>query len=74
MAENTQTTKKTNKLVKFFKETKAELKKVTWPGKDQLVRNTLIILGFIIITCIILSVCDVVFSKILELFTLGFNK
>jgi len=69
MSEANQTTKKTNKLLKFFKESKAELKKVTWPGKDQLVRNTLVILVFIIITCIILSICDLGFTKLLEIFT-----
>lgn len=72
MAEKTQTTKKTNKLVRFFKETKAEMKKVTWPGKDQLIHNTLIILVFIIITCAILSICDVAFAKLLELVTKSF--
>lgn len=72
MAETTQTTKKTNKLVRFLKETKAEMKKVTWPGKEQLFHNTLIILIFIIITCLILSICDVGFTKLLELFTKSF--
>ena len=56
MAENTANKKKVNKLAKFFRETKAELKKVTWPSKNQLIHNTLIILAFIIITGIILSV------------------
>lgn len=72
MAETTQTTKKTNKLVRFLKETKAEMKKVTWPGKEQLARNTLVILGFIIITCAILSICDIGFTKLLELVTKSF--
>lgn len=65
MSENI-TPKKGNRIAKFFRETKAELKKVTWPGKHQLVRNTLIILIFIIITCIILSLCDVAFSALLD--------
>jgi preprotein translocase subunit SecE len=68
MAE-TQKAKKANKLVKFFKETKAELKKVTWPGKNQLIHNTLIILAFIIITCIILSVFDGAFMWLVDLLT-----
>lgn len=68
MAE-TQKVKKANKLVKFFKETKAELKKVTWPGKNQLIHNTLIILAFIIITCIILSVFDGAFMWLVDLLT-----
>ncbi len=61
--------KKTNKLMKFFKETKSELKKVTWPGKEQLIHNTLIILAFIIITCIILSLCDTAFAWLVDLVT-----
>ena len=61
--------KKANGFFRFFKETKAEMKKVTWPNKKQLMYNTIIILVFIIITCAILSVCDIAFSKILELFT-----
>ena len=68
MAE-TQKAKKANKLVKFFKETKAELKKVTWPGKNQLIHNTLIILAFIIITCIILSVFDGAIMWLVDLLT-----
>ena len=66
---DTQKVKKANKLMKFFKETKAELKKVTWPGKNQLIHNTLIILAFIVITCVILSVCDVAFTWLVDLLT-----
>ncbi len=69
MAETTANKKKVNKLAKFFKETKAELKKVTWPSKNQLIHNTLIILAFIIITCIILSVCDAAFAWLMDLVT-----
>lgn len=69
MAENTANKKKVNKLAKFFRETKAELKKVTWPSKNQLIHNTLIILAFIIITGIILSVCDVVFGWLIDFVT-----
>lgn len=56
-------------LVKFFKETKAELKKVSWPTKKQLLHNTLIILAFIIITAVILSVLDLGFNKLIGLLT-----
>lgn len=72
MAEVETKQKKVNKLVKFFKETKSEMKKVTWPGKDQLIHNTLIILAFIIITCVVLAVCDVAFSWLLGLVTKSF--
>ncbi len=67
MAETTK--KNVNKLAKFFRETKAELKKVTWPSKNQLINNTLIILAFIVITGIILAVCDVVFGWLIDFVT-----
>ena len=34
---------------RFFKDTKAELKKVTWPDKEQLIHNTGVIIVFILI-------------------------
>ena len=49
---------------KFFKDTKAELKKVTWPTKDQLIHNTGVIIVFIIIVTAILSVLDIAFGQL----------
>lgn len=54
---------------RFFKETKAELKKVTWPTKEQLIHNTGVIIVFIIIITVILSVLDVAFAKLFQLLT-----
>lgn len=68
MAEKNTTAKKGG-LIKFFRETKAELKKVTWPTRKQLVHNTLIILVFIAIICVILAVLDVGFSWLFGLLT-----
>ena len=47
---------------RFFKDTKAELKKVTWPDKEQLI-------VFILIITIILSVLDFGFAKLFQLLT-----
>ena len=65
MAEN-KTVKKANSM-KFFRETKAELKKVSWPTKEQLFHNTVVILAFVVITTIILSLLDAGFEKLLSL-------
>lgn len=54
---------------KFFKECKAELKKVTWPTKEQLIHNTGIIIVFIAIITVILSVLDVAFAKLFQVLT-----
>lgn len=66
MAENKSTAKK-NKAMKFFRETKSEIKKVSWPSKSQLVRNTAVILAFVVIMTVILSVFDVAFERLLSL-------
>ncbi|MCH5209932.1 MAG: preprotein translocase subunit SecE [Oscillospiraceae bacterium] len=66
---------KTNKasfgtrMKKFFRDTKSELKKVTWPTKEQLIHNTGVIIVFIIIITIILSLLDVAFSQVFRLLT-----
>ena len=59
-------------MVKFFKETKAELKKVSWPTKEQLLHNTLIIVVFIAIATVILSILDIGFSWLFSLITARF--
>ncbi|HIU48153.1 MAG TPA: preprotein translocase subunit SecE [Candidatus Avimonoglobus intestinipullorum] len=73
MADNSnQTAKKAGlfaRLGRFFKETKSELKKVTWPNREQLIHNTVIILVFIIIMTIILSVLDFGFAKLFQWLT-----
>ena len=56
-------------LVKFFREIKAEMKKVSWPTKEQLIHNTMIIMIFIAIATVILSVLDVGFSWLFSLIT-----
>ena len=66
MAENKNTAKK-DKAMKFFRETKSEIKKVSWPSKTQLLHNTAVILAFVVIMTVILSVFDIGFEKLLSL-------
>ena len=54
---------------KFFRDTKAELKKVTWPTKEQLIHNTGVIIAFIIMITIILSLLDVAFAQLFKVLT-----
>ncbi len=68
MAETNNTIQKKG-IGKFFREAKSELKKVSWPNKEQLIHNTLVILVFIIITTIILSVLDLGFGKVFQWLT-----
>ncbi len=68
-------TKKDNKEKKenkhFFKDFKAELKRVIWPTPKQLVNNTVAVITIVLITAIIVFVLDVIFEK---MNTYGVNK
>ncbi len=54
---------------RFLKETKSELKKVTWPTKEQLIHNTGVVIVFIIVFTIILSLLDFGFQELFSWFT-----
>ena len=55
--------KNENKVKKhFFKDFKAELKKVIWPTPKQLVNNTIAVITIVLITAAIVFVLDVVFD------------
>lgn len=59
------------KIKKYLSECKAELKKVTWPTKDQLIHNSIVIIVFIALITAVLSVLDAgfgwVFTKLTEI-------
>ena len=55
--------KNENKVKKhFFKDFKAELKKVIWPTPKQLVNNTVAVATIVLITAAIVFVLDTVFD------------
>lgn len=54
---------KENKVKKhFFKDFKAELKKVIWPTPKQLVKNTVAVVTIVLITAVIVFALDTVFK------------
>lgn len=59
---------KENKITKFLKEVKAELKKVTWPTKKQAINLTLIVIVVTLIVAAFIGALDYSFSKFIELF------
>ena len=61
-----ETNKKENSKNKrsFFKDFKAELKKVVWPTPKQLVNNTIAVITIVLITAAIVFVLDLVFKTV----------
>ncbi|MEA4961081.1 Protein translocase subunit SecE [bioreactor metagenome] len=53
---------------KYFKETKAEMKKVSWPSRKEVLQHTEVVLVSILIIGVALWAVDMAFGKILDIF------
>lgn len=53
--------------VKFLSEVKAELYKVTWPTKSQVIRLTGVVIIISLIVGLFIGVLDFIFTKLIEL-------
>jgi preprotein translocase subunit SecE len=56
--------KKRINIVKFAKEVRAEMKKVVWPTRTQLVNNTATVLFLCAVVAIIIFLADTVFHEL----------
>ena len=50
------------RMIRFLKDVKSELKKVTWPTKNQAVKNTVVVLIFLIIIGLFVFLIDWLFQ------------
>jgi len=50
----------------FFRETNAEMKKVTWPGRGEVVNTTVVVLIATVVFALFLWGCDVAFYKAID--------
>jgi len=50
----------------YLKETRAELRKVSWPSRDEAWSLTLIVLGTTLVMSLLLAAGDFIFSKIVQ--------
>ncbi len=51
-----------NSLIRYFTGSFSELRKVTWPTKNQAIRLTAIVLGFCLFMALVIGVVDGVFN------------
>jgi preprotein translocase subunit SecE len=59
--------KKDNVITRYFKETRAELRKVNWPTRQEALNLTLIVVGFTILMAVLLGLIDYIFAWIFGL-------
>ena len=54
----------------FFRETQSEMKKVTWPTRNEVVGTTMVVIAATLVFALFLWGCDLVFYKAIDfLFT-----
>lgn len=58
---------KENRIVKYLRETRAELRKVTWPTPDEARNLTVIVLVVTVVMSLFLGLLDVIFSGLIGL-------
>ena len=54
------------KVTGFIKESKAELQKVTWPTKQELFMNTIVVLIAVVLVAVSIWIADTVFSVLIR--------
>jgi preprotein translocase subunit SecE len=55
-----------NPVVRYFRETRGELRKVTWPTREESQRLTVVVLGAIVVTAIFFWFFDSIFATLIE--------
>jgi len=59
--------RKENRIVRYFKQTRAELRKVAWPSREEALRLTAIVLGVTFAMAAFLGLIDYIFSALFAL-------
>ena len=54
-------------IVRYLRETRAELRKVTWPTQKEALNLTYIVLGVTVVFAIVFGLLDALFSQIFQL-------
>jgi len=62
-----ETPKPDNVVVRYLKETRAELRKVSWPTRQQATNLTVIVLAVTVAMAIFLGTIDFIFAAIIKL-------
>ena len=65
--ETTETEEKGFSISEFLSETKVELKKVTWPTKQELIANTIVVIIAVVLCAALIWIIDSIFSMLFRM-------
>jgi preprotein translocase subunit SecE len=55
------------RFLNFINEARAELRKVTWPNRKQLISSTIVVMITVALVAIFIGVVDLIFSQIVTI-------
>jgi preprotein translocase subunit SecE len=55
------------RLIQYFKDSYAEMKKVMWPTKDEVGSSTVVVLVSVVIFAVLLGVIDFLLANLIEI-------
>lgn len=56
-----------NGIMRFLREAKSELKKVTWPTRRELIAHTIVVFIAVVLSAILIWVIDSIFAGLFQL-------
>lgn len=59
-----------NRFINYLKDTKGELKHVSWPTRKQSLIFTVLVIAISILTALYLGLFDFIFTELLDLFVI----
>lgn len=56
------------RMANYFKDVKAEMKKVVWPTFDKIKKNTITVLVYVLVVGVVICGLDLLFTWLMQLF------
>ena len=60
-----------NKILKFIREARQELKKVNWPSRKELIESTKVVIISSLLMILFIGLVDYIYSKLIKLLFQG---
>jgi preprotein translocase subunit SecE len=57
------------KITQYFRDVKAEMKKVSWPGRDQVIASTVVVIIVVVFLTLLVGILDVIFVQLVKWLT-----
>jgi preprotein translocase subunit SecE len=67
LGDDVERTLRDNAIVRYFRETRAEVRKVVWPSRQEAIRLSLIVISVMVAMSAFLGVADYLFAQVIGL-------